>query len=166
MTTEEEWREQEMRKQVELEGALMHFLKEDRTAVAFILDLLFILHLWDDMHDGDRPRSVGEIDQAFWTALVGITRNVFFVRHQMSITTLLQQVILSWHAANELEAEWGDRGLNLAYGLRAAVHDIIHYSAFLVGGADWAINVGPEIRLLYQEDLEKWKKEQKGEPDA
>lgn len=132
---------------------VVEFVQGDTDAVRFLVDLTYVLHLWDDLVDRDNPRSEQEINQGFRIALVDIPRNPFYLRHLPDLRPLMMNVILQWQDANQMERKGNHHDLHMAYMLRAGMLQVFNYCAYLVGGPEWAEQVGPDMRRLYQEDL-------------
>jgi hypothetical protein len=138
-------------------------MRQNHNAVAFLDDLLRVLHLWDDLYDQDKTLSPGEISSAFRLALVDIPRNPFYETFRQELVPLIMNVILQWQDANALETgpERTDHDLHMAYMLRAGYYQIVNYCAYLVGGPLWAESIGPRLRRLYGEKLEAYMEEMK-----
>lgn len=67
----------------------------------------------------------------------------------------MMSAILQWETANILET--GDKkDRDKAYMLRASLYQIIHYCAYLIGGLQWANEVGPDIWRFYEEDIDTY----------
>jgi len=137
---------------------LFYFLKGDEYAVKFCLDFFYIIHLWDDLTDRDTERTNKDISDAFTKALVEIPQNPFYQNNINTLSTLVMNVILSWHSANSLEhGSLSDKAK--AYMLRASVYQMYHHCTLLVGGVGWAESVAPEIYKMYGEDFKGFVKE-------
>jgi len=145
----------------------MKVLQNNAEAVLFCVQFVYICHLWDDLIDKDRQRSDAEINDAFRIALVEMNRNGFYRRHLDELAAIINNVIIRWEDANELERHpRGNHDYHLAHGHRAGLVDLFAYCAYLVGGTAWARKVGPEIRRMYQEPLEDYIKEMEGSKNA
>ena len=154
-----EWRKSQILAQEQLAERLLYFLKGNRWAVAFCMDLTFIAHLWDDLFDNDRQRTPCEINAAFIASLVGIPSNPFYLEHILDLRPLMRNAILQWQDANVLEKSDQLHDKHLAFGLRASFLQIFNYCAYLTGGSDWVNQVGVEMRELYREPLEDFLQE-------
>jgi len=150
MKTEEE-------QTMELQQKLAFYLKGDPGAVNFCLLLIYIAHTWDDLIDKDKPVSDEDIHKAFWTSLITLNYNQFFRANIDLLLPVMASAILQWLDANKLE-NMDERAKRLAYVYRASISQILNYCALLVGGLDWATKVGPDMRLLYEESFEDFKK--------
>ena len=151
----EERRQKELEQQKTLTQKLVTFLQGDENAVRFCIDLVFLLHLWDDLIDKDTHREDNEINDAFRVALVDIPSNPFYIAYAHHLRPLFMNVILQWHCANKLE-----RGIehekHIAFGIRAAFIQLFVYCAYLIGGSQWAEKVGPDIWKMYEEKMEEF----------
>jgi len=106
-------------------------------------------HLWDDLIDKDKDRSDDDINGAFWIILVDIPLNGYYQRNCNLIMPVMQVAILEWLAANKLEK--GKRQ-DISYTLRCSIVSLIHQASLLCGGAEWADEVGEEIRMKTQSE--------------
>lgn len=132
---------------------LLYFLKGDRDALAFLVDLMYVVHLWDDLIDKDKDRSDFEINEAFRILMVDIPGNPFYIRFGSHLRPLLQNMILQWLDANVLEKA-SDHDKHMAYMLRSSPLQVMNYCAFLIGGPVWYEDVGPNMRRIYEESLD------------
>jgi hypothetical protein len=137
---------------------MLYFLKGDQWAVQFLVDLLYIIHVWDDLIDKDKKRSDGEINDAFKKCFIDIPSNPFYEKYRYDLRPLILNMILQWEDANTLD-HGSDHDKHMAFMLRAGYFQIVNYCAYLTGGADWARRVGPQARRLYGEDLNDYMKE-------
>lgn len=127
----------------------------DSAGVEFCVRLMELIHVWDDLTDGD-PAENDDVHRAFTDALTGFDANPFFLAFQSSLRPLITSMILQWHDANALEAEASLSGLRKAYMLRAFVIQVWAYCAFLTGGMEHYRRVGPVIQGLYTEDWDTY----------
>lgn len=132
--------------------ALLHAFKGDEHAVDLAFMLATVSHVYDDLVDRDKPVPDEQVHRAFWLALVEIPRNRFYQGHVMHLQPLIAQAIVSWRVANELQRSADREALNVANVLRYAAADVIVHMAYLIGGPDWAAEVGPALRMLCQKD--------------
>jgi len=137
---------------------LNYFLQGNLHAVRFCVDLTYIAHVWDDLYDRDKERTGQEINDAFRIALVDIPANPFYLQNITQLWPLMMSAILQWQDANVLEK--GSRhDKQMAYMLRASFLQIFNYAAYLVGGPDWARQIGPGLRRMYEESFQSFSKE-------
>lgn len=120
------------------------YLKDDWEAVRFLIDLLFIAHLWDDLIDGDNPREPEEINQAFTKAMGSIPNNLFYQAHQRLLAPLLHSTSLLWLDSVKMERGTLDEKLN-CFIARNAILGVMHYSLCLTGGEPWVREHGADF---------------------
>ena len=151
-------RDDEIKNQEKLEKKLLHFMKGNRFAVQFIIQFIYVCHLWDDLIDKDNPRTDNEISDAFRICLVDLPLNPFYAHNMHLLTPVIINGILEWEDANKLE-KGNLHEQHMAYMLRAGLMSQISFCAYICGGKDWAREIGPEIRNLYEEPLEQFLEE-------
>jgi hypothetical protein len=120
-------------------------LKGDLHAFRFCNNLLYIAHLWDDLHDRDKDRTVAEVDAAFRILLVDNGQNPFYVNFYSQLYPLMASAAMLWMDSNVLAKEDKFKAIMI----RNKVLDIIHYSIFLVGGPEWVTEQGPEFWRVF-----------------
>ena len=130
---------------------LNHWFKGDRDAVLLILTLFRVFHVWDDLVDGDKEVTEADINDAFWLVFNNLPSNPFYQRYYNALQPLIIQGIQDWKVANVFERSHDRHRQTIAFTLRCSVLNIIHHCALIIGGVDWADQVGPEIRLYGQE---------------
>ncbi|MES2942662.1 MAG: hypothetical protein V4772_07320 [Pseudomonadota bacterium] len=57
--------------------AFSYALKDDADAIAFVMLVCTVLHVWDDLEDRDKSLGREQINEAFYMALVVLPRNRF-----------------------------------------------------------------------------------------
>lgn len=134
----------------------LHWSNGNQDAAVLLLQLFYCCHLWDDLTDGDW-RPLEDIHLAFHWLAVDIPANPFYRAHFDRLNPVIANTILEWHAANQLE-QGEDHERDIAYTLRCSVLSIAQQIAYLAGGYQWALQVGPDIRRYGQvETLEQYK---------
>lgn len=132
----------------------------DQDAAVLLLQLFYCCHLWDDLTDGDE-RPLEDIHLAFQWLAVDIPANAFYRQHFDRLNPVIATAILDWHTANTLE-RGTEHERDIAYTLRCSVLSIAQQVAYLAGGYQWALKVGPEIRRYGQaETLHQYKEDMK-----
>ncbi len=126
---------------------IAEFVKGDADALAFLLGVHAVVELWDDLIDRDKSVADTDIHAAFYTALVTLPRNPFYQRNFSLLNPVFEAAIFDWHTANALEVKGGD-GLHMAYALRCGVQMLTVMAARIVGGTEWAKQVGVELREM------------------
>lgn len=117
--------------------------KQNGDAAKFLMDFFYACHLWDDLIDKDKPRSDEHINHAFWIFAVELQRNPWYQRHFLDLHPVIMNAIQEWFAANKLEKTGRE---DIAYTLRCSIVSVVHQTAFLCGGYEWAVTIGDEIR--------------------
>lgn len=122
------------------------FLKGDAEAVQFVVLVFRAAHVWDDLIDKDKTVTDDEIHSVFWDLLVSLPASRFYQANLTLLNSTLVNAIVNWHTANKLEREGDDKDKSIAFILRSAYIDVLSASALIVGGLDWAKEIGPAIR--------------------
>ena len=128
------------------------FLLGNREAVNFVVRIFRALHVWDDLIDKDKPVADDEIHSVFWDLLVGLPTDEFYRTNLNLLSSTLVNSIVNWHIANKLEREGNEKDKSIAFILRGAYIDVLSASALIVGGLDWAREIGPDIRRWAHEE--------------
>lgn len=130
---------------------LFYAFKGDEHAVQFILDLTYVVGIWDDMIDRDKDIAPADVNTAFATAMIGMPRNPFFQRHANDLLPVMSIGVTNYLIANQYES--GDiEARALAHVMRYSIVDVATHVATLIGGMAWAESVGPELRRRGQRD--------------
>jgi hypothetical protein len=128
------------------------FLLGDAEAIQFVVRVFRALHVWDDLIDRDKNLTDDEVNSVFWDLLVVLPVDPFYVRNLALLNSTLVNAIINWHIANKLEREGDEKDKSIAFILRGAYIDILSASAFVVGGMNWAEEIGPAIRRWAHEE--------------
>lgn len=129
-----------------------NFLLGNEEAINFVVRVFRALHVWDDLIDKDKPVSDDEIHAVFWDLLVGLPADRFYQANLGLLSGTLVNSIVNWHIANKLEREGNEKDKSIAFILRGAYIDVLSTSALIVGGLDWAREIGPDIRRWAHEE--------------
>ncbi len=132
---------------LEYRTLLLGWLKQQPEAYALILMLFDIAHTCDDVTDRDKTVSTAAVQQAFYQALIELPRNRFYVEHFVLLNGTLQTAFLNWQVANALEERSDPNAKEIAFILRSSYIDLITVCAGIIGGSEWAVQVGIEARL-------------------
>jgi hypothetical protein len=130
---------------------LRELLQGNEDAVQLVLAIREISHVWDDLVDQDRPVAPAQIHRAFWQAIVGLQLNPFFQAHAPTLLPILETGIMNFVASCELERNPG-HPRQLAHTARYQAGDVVLVIARIVGGADWAMQVAAQLKLLLHTD--------------
>ena len=143
----------DIERETALKENLKYFFKGNLAAVKFCLDLTYIVHLWDDLIDGDKERSPKEISYAFKLALIDLVDNPFYLQNMRELKSVLTDAILKWEDANILERSKSQNDIAMAWMLRAGLLGVFNYCAYIIGGWQWIEKVGVQMRQIYDEKL-------------
>lgn len=128
------------------------FLLGNEDAVHFVVRVFRALHVWDDLIDKDKPITDDEIHAVFWDLLIGLPADQFYRAHMHVLSGTIVNAVTNWHIANTLERNGNDKDKSIAFILRGSYIDLLSASALLVGGIDWAREIGPAIRRWAHEE--------------
>lgn len=122
----------------------------------------WLIHLWraiqvfDDMADGD-DIDRADLNQAIWSALIGLPSNGFFKANASTLLPLLMVAILKWQASDDVER--CNRANATSFVWRAGYYDIVLAAILIVHGAQIATELAPLVMDLYGEKLEDYLEE-------
>lgn len=135
-----------------LEDAFSRWFKGNGAAIHFAQCLWHAAQEWDDFEDEGK----GDMRLLPWLAF-GKEYDPFFAAHAHLLRPAMLTMALQWSASNVLDR--GDRNdVAKSYMLRAGIYSVWHLMAWIVGGQDWADEIGPEIYRTYSETPEEiWK---------
>lgn len=126
------------------------FLKEALApwpaAYDFAEKLTFILHVWDDLIDKDHVLEDSTINSAFWSVLIDLPRNTFYIQNFSMLNSLLQQAILNWHIATASERSGTDEDKVVAFVLRSSYTDVIAATLTICYGPTKALPLIAKLR--------------------
>lgn len=130
-----------------LNDDILRWCKGNQDAQQLCLKLWTALEEWDDLEDEGRCENMNRL--LSWLSF-GKEYDPFFIQHSHILRPVFLTLYLQWRASNVL-----DRGNRLdvakSYMLRAGYYTFIHAVVWIVGGDDWAAEVGPEIYRAYGE---------------
>ncbi|HEY6022524.1 MAG TPA: hypothetical protein VIY48_22465 [Candidatus Paceibacterota bacterium] len=127
---------------------LEYFLKGDKQALLYCLDVLYVAHCWDDLIDRDKDVSAEDINQAFIKSLGTIPQNQFYLYCQAALLPMMCNALTMWLESNELRKGGADERAT-AFTLMHVVVDIVHFCIVIKGGIEWAREVGTEFWQLF-----------------
>lgn len=131
---------------------LQYAYKGDKNALRLGMDVIAIADTWDNLLDGDKEVSKAALNGAFIRALIDIPSNPFFQAYQNQLLPVFRAVIVNWFIANDYEATGSRKDLEAGHTLRYAPLDVLTNSIAIIGGIEWAAEVGPELRRRSQKD--------------
>ena len=143
-----------------LGNAFVVWFQGNHAACQYCLDLWDIAQVWDDLIDGDHVEG-DEINKVMVKATSSLHTNPFFVQYASSLIPVQVSTFLQWRDATtiELDPERTEDDLAKCYMLRAGLYSLFAFVAFLVGGDEWAKQVGPQIRRHYGEKFSEYRQE-------
>jgi hypothetical protein len=130
---------------------LLEVLKGNEAAADYCLGLAEVSQAWDDVVDGDKELTALRLHQAFMQAVVTLPANPFYRQHQAALQPLVESAVFDWCAANRLE-KGSEHDKSLAFVLRDNLVSVVVYCAYLVGGQQWAVEKGAEIRQFFHDE--------------
>jgi len=122
-------------------------------AAMLCFDYFIVAQFWDDLIDRDKEYSDTDINDTFYTCLVSIPTNIFYIKNSYKITPILELSIYKWFKANDYESKKIE--LSKAYMLRAGLYDLFALCLIIIYGVDTKKN----IYDLYGEVFEEYSKE-------
>lgn len=139
------------------ENLFNYIYQNDVEAVRVSMELVQMLHVWDDLIDKDVEISNQEINAAFVAALCEISGSWLW---DANAAALARVAFLKWQTANYFEANTADENQKLmSFVFRAGFIDLFYYFAYKMYGMEWAQHVGPAIASWYGEDFAKYQQE-------
>ncbi len=137
---------------------LKEWLKDD-CAIDFLLDVFHVAEVWDDLIDKDKHLSNADIHKAFYTALITLPNNPFFVAYTKELTGVMTSGIHAWIDATSLET--GNENEKIyAYVLRDWYMELLTLVCTLLHGFDYTHSISLEMRHFFINDDFKEFKEQ------
>lgn len=131
----------------EVISALAKALLGNEDAVRLNAALIEVLHLWDDLIDKDKVIADEDINRGFRAALVEIPGNPFYQAHFAQLHPLLDNLILNWMTATEMErAPQSGHDLTVAFIIRSDYCNFLLKCMQIVGGFEYARSAWPTVR--------------------
>lgn len=127
---------------------LLYFLKSDKHALLFCLDLLYIASTWDDLIDRDKDITPEKINQAFIKSIALIPQNPFYIACQQALLPMMYNSLTLWLESNEL-AKGTKNNRATAFTIMHSVLEIIHFCIIIKGSIEWAREVALEFWELF-----------------
>ena len=134
---------------------LLYAYKGNTDAIALVLMIAEISHIWDDLIDKDKLVCDAQINRAFAIALLELPRNPYYQSHHIELLPVMTTGVLNWLTANKYEKNTDTEAHALAHVMRYGIADIALFIAYLIGGQEWAEVVSPELRRRSQKDTLK-----------
>jgi hypothetical protein len=111
----------------------------------------FATCLWQACHEWDDLEDEGKCDHNSLIAWMAFDKDFhpFYSAHASLLQPAMMGMFLSWTAANVLDRE--PAHIAQAYMLRAGIYQVWHLMAWICGGREHAVKVGPSIFRFYGE---------------
>jgi hypothetical protein len=141
------------KKEIEtLENACLYFFKGNVQAVNLVVMYFEACHLFDDLIDKDKVNEDAEILRVFRYLIFSIPTNPVY-RAIPSLPDHMMNIYLRWIDSTNME-KMENPDIEKTYMLRAGLYDLMSIIACYLYGAEWAEEIGPQIRSLYGETIE------------
>lgn len=130
----------------------------NKAAVDYLMMIVKIAHLWDDLTDKDKLVDQASIDSIFINLLVDLPRNPFYVANLEQLTSVTENAIRNWLLSNYIEQNKDvNIPLECAFILRSSYADIVCTVASICGGHEHGLEISKHIRsLVHFERFEKY----------
>ncbi len=128
--------------------------KGDSAAIDLALQMLYVVHVWDDLIDEDKTLNSSHINLAFRYVIYDIPMNKYMSRE---LNTLWLNCYNQWQAANEMELK--KEQYEKAYMLRAQIYSCFIGIAANIFGVQYAESISYKVYSFYGENFEKYKEE-------
>jgi len=131
--------------------------KDDAEATRVSLELLKVIHVWDDLVDRDSV-TTEQINAAFSSALFEISESWLW---DAGAVALARVQYAKWRASNAIEQNKDATPENkaVAYVYRAGFFDLFCYFAYKLYGMEWVDTISPVIAMWYGEPIESYESE-------
>lgn len=128
-------------------------LQSDRDAVELCMLVFEWAGIYDHLVDGQvsPERQEEALHQAMWMCTVGMSRNLFWRRHQSELAVTFANAVTSWKTATTLQRRADRHSHLVAHVLRWAPIEFFIHCARIVGGDRWADACAPAFWLAMTE---------------
>lgn len=130
---------------------MLRFMRGDKDAARWCIDLIRVADVWDNLIDMDVDVFSDDVDAMCSTALLSMACNPFFQKNAGELAPIMRSSIRNWKIANAMSFR-GPESRIQSHVLRYSAIDAIIACTAIVGGEDWALDVGPELRERYMQD--------------
>ena len=130
----------------------------NQAAVDYLMMIVKIAHLWDDLTDKDKLVDQASIDSIFINLLVDLPRNPFYIANLEQLTSVTENAIRNWLLANYVEQNKNvNIPLECAFILRSSYADVVCTVASICGGHGHGLEISKHIRsLVHLEKFEQY----------
>jgi len=127
----------------------------DEAVLDFVLKLISVYRVWDNVWDGDRPCTKQDVDNAFTTLLFDLEKNSFFRSNR---DVLNAQIFISWNAWQDANV-WCDAANKYkrcaAFYIKNYCDEIVHLCTYMVGGKAHARDFSLKLREAHLEQSDE-----------
>ncbi|HMA78349.1 MAG TPA: hypothetical protein VKP88_04435 [Candidatus Paceibacterota bacterium] len=129
----------------------------DAEAIRLSVELLNVIHAWDDIVDGDSV-SVDRINAAFAGAMFELSSSWLWDPGAIAVARVQYA---KWRASNMIEQDEDATPQNkaVAYVYRAGFFDLFYYFAYKLYGMEWVESISPIIARCYGEPVDTYQLE-------
>ncbi len=126
----------------------------DRHAMQFLLHAFEVTQIADDFADGDKPERLTSeyMTRLLHMSFVEIPNNPFYQAYREALWPVLSSCFLTWNATNQWEKSAARTSRMFAYVNRETCEQLIHLTAYLLGGQDHARAVVLDVHAFYHGD--------------
>ena len=111
----------------------LEWFNGDQDALDLYEHLCYVAHAWDDLIDNDKPVNVNHL---LATLLLYLPGNPCYRRFEADLRALFLASMVSYQAANIMQASGDDHQIELAHYLRYAVMQVGAYLIGALNGVD------------------------------
>lgn len=115
-----------------------------------------IIQAFDDVVDDDKIEK-SSVYALIFNCFNGFTNNIFYLQNISTLTTLLNNALMQWIAANNEENN--NIRNEKTYMWRAAFYNVVLHVVLLEHGVDFATKHAHEILNIYGEEFNEYKME-------
>jgi len=136
-----------------LQSAFKNTLKLPDDAVEWLLNLWYVIQLFDDVVDGDAIQR-DDADRALIAALLGMPSSPFWLRNHTVLIPVMLLALSKWQASDSQERTGNVSATSFVW--RASYYDVVLVVCHIVHGS----NFNPvDVMQIYGESFEDYKKE-------
>ena len=123
-------------------------------------DLVYLVHIWDDLIDKDKSVTDSDINKVFLTALVYIPSNPFYKVIGAQVLPMWLTAASAFEVANKFEKDKDEHGIEIAHNLRYAGGHVVAYMSIVCVGYENSKKFLPEIwKTIVDDRFEDYRKE-------
>ena len=123
-------------------------------AFDFVIKLVSVYRVWDNVWDGDRPYTRKDVDNGFTTLLFDLEQNPFYRENR---DVLNAQIFIAWNAWSDANI-WCDSEnkfkRHAAFYIKNYCDEIVHLVSYMLGGKAHARKFSLKLREAHLEQDE------------